>query len=160
MEYTDYTAVFRRRASAYAIINGSPDYPHIRGRALFYQVRGGVVMRVDVTGLPENEEKCKAPVFGFHIHSGTECSGNKEDAFADTDGHYNPNDCLHPYHAGDLPPLFGAKGKAFGAFLTNRFTVKEVVGRTVIIHSHPDDFMTQPSGNSGEKIACGIIKRI
>ena len=40
-----------------------------------------------------------------------------------------------------------------------RFTVEEIVGKTVIIHSNADDFTTQPSGNSGEKIACGIIKK-
>lgn len=43
-------------------------------------------------------------------------------------------------------------------FMTDRFTVNEVIGKTVIIHLHPDDFATQPSGNSGEKIACGVIK--
>ena len=73
--------------------------------------------------------------------------------------HYNPNQCAHPYHAGDLPPLFGSNGYAFEAFLTDRFTVSEVIGRTVIIHSKPDDFSTQPSGNSGEKIACGEIRK-
>lgn len=45
-------------------------------------------------------------------------------------------------------------------FLTDRFKVDDVIGRTVIIHDKPDDFTTQPSGNSGEKIACGIINRI
>ena len=44
-------------------------------------------------------------------------------------------------------------------FLTDRFTLKEIIGRTVVIHSMPDDFTSQPSGNSGEKIACGVIKR-
>ena len=39
--------------------------------------------------------------------------------------------------------------------LINKFTVNEIIGRTVIIHSQPDDFTTQPSGNSGKKIACG-----
>ena len=41
--------------------------------------------------------------------------------------------------------------------LINKFTVNEIIGRTVIIHSQPDDFTTQPSGNSGKKIACGEI---
>ena len=72
--------------------------------------------------------------------------------------HYNPKDCPHPYHAGDMPPLFGNNGEAFMAFMTDRFTVEEIIGKTVIIHSNPDDFTTQPGGNSGEKIACGKIK--
>lgn len=72
--------------------------------------------------------------------------------------HYNPDNCQHLYHAGDMPPLFGVDGSAVLLFLTNRFSVEEIIGRTVIIHARPDDFMTQPSGNSGEKIACGVIR--
>ena len=71
--------------------------------------------------------------------------------------HYNPLGCPHPYHAGDMPPIFGAAGYAFSAFVTDRFTVRDVVGRSVILHGSPDDFTTQPSGNAGEKIACGEI---
>lgn len=80
--------------------------------------------------------------------------------FADVMTHYDPNGCGHLYHAGDLLPLFGNDGLAFCAFLTNRFPVDEVIGRTVIVHDHPDDFTTQPSGNSGTKIACGVIRRV
>lgn len=83
-----------------------------------------------------------------------------DDPFADTMGHYNPNGCEHPYHAGDLPPLFGNNGIALSLFLTNQFSVNEVIGKTIVIHDHPDDFITQPSGNSGTKIACGVIRRI
>ena len=71
--------------------------------------------------------------------------------------HYNPQGCPHPYHAGDLPPLFGNQGYAFSAFVTDRFAVREIVEKTIIIHSKPDDFKTQPSGDSGEKMACGKI---
>ena len=45
------------------------------------------------------------------------------------------------------------------AFMTDRFTVEEIVGKTIIIHSNADDFTTQPGGNSGKKIACGAIKK-
>ena len=83
-----------------------------------------------------------------------------DDPLANAMSHYNPDGCVHPYHAGDLPPLFGNDGLALSLFLTNRFSVDEVIGRTVIIHDHPDDFVTQPSGNSGAKIACGVIRRI
>ena len=110
----------------------------------FYQRKAGVIVI--------------AEVFGFHIHSGNSCTGNADDYFADSMGHYNPRDCPHPYHAGDMPPLFGNNGYAFAAFFTDRFTVKEIVGKTVIIRSESDDFTTQPSGNPGAKIACGVIK--
>lgn len=43
-------------------------------------------------------------------------------------------------------------------FFTNRFSIEEIIGRTVVIHDMTDDFKTQPSGNSGKKIACGVIK--
>jgi Cu-Zn family superoxide dismutase len=79
------------------------------------------------------------------------------DPFPSSGTHYNPNNCPHPYHAGDMPPLFGANGYAFLTFVTSRFTVNEIIGKTIIIHSMPDDFTTNPSGNSGEKIACGVI---
>ena len=48
----------------------------------------------------------------------------------------------------------------FSAFLSGRFTIDEIIGKAVIVHSSPDDFTTQPSGNAGEKIACGIIKEL
>ena len=59
-----------------------------------------------------------------------------------------------------MPPLFGNSGRAWLAFLTDRITVDEIIGKTVVIHSAPDDFTTQPSGNSGSKIACGAIERL
>lgn len=74
--------------------------------------------------------------------------------------HYNPKSCNHPEHAGDLPPLFENNGYAYISFLTNRFTVKEIIGKVIIIHDMPDDFTTNPSGKSGEKIACGKIEII
>lgn len=83
-----------------------------------------------------------------------------DDPFADAMSHYNPNDCEHPHHAGDLPPLFGNDGFALLLFLTSRFSVDEIIGKTVIIHDQPDDFTTQPSGNSGTKIACGVIGKV
>lgn len=51
-------------------------------------------------------------------------------------------------------------GNAYMKVLTGRFHVEQIIGRTVILHSNPDDFHTQPSGNAGTKIACGVIQRI
>ncbi len=155
----DFRPVFRNRANAMAIIKGSEEYPDIKGRALFYQTREGVFVVTDVRGLPKGDGACYKPIFAYHIHNGNECSGNNKDPFANAGTHYNPDDCAHPYHSGDMPPLFGVKGKAYSVFLTDRFTVREILGKPVIIHGSMDDFSTQPSGNAGKKIACGIITR-
>ena len=141
---------------AVAIIYGSPQYQKLYGNVRFYQTDQGVLVVADVEGLPGGNS-CTSPIFALHIHEGSSCTGKADDPFADVRMHYNPYNCPHPYHAGDLPPLFGADGRAFSAFLTNRFSVSDVVGKTVIIHGSPDDFTTQPSGNAGQKIACGEI---
>ena len=60
----------------------------------------------------------------------------------------------------DLEGLPTAAGRGFLAVLTDRFSLPEVVGHTVILHGHLDDFTTQPSGSAGEKIACGVIRRL
>ena len=111
-------------------------------------------------GLPSAGNKCSQEFFGFHIHAGESCTGNPADPFADARAHFNPEDCGHPSHAGDLPPLFGNDGKSISVFLTNRFTVSEVIGKAIIIHGKSDDFTTQPSENAGQKIACGIIRPV
>ncbi len=153
------TDILQRPPHAHARIMGSPVYAGIMGRVDFYQTDLGVIVAAEVDGLPLAAENCSAPIFGFHIHNGSTCSGTAEDPFANVGQHYNPKDCLHPHHAGDLPPLFGNDGYALQIFLTNRFTVEEILGKTIIIHSKPDDFTTQPSGNAGDKIACGEIRR-
>lgn len=142
---------------AVAVIKGSPSHRRIAGTVKFYGAKDGVLVVADITGLPTSAQACKERIFGFHIHGGGACTGNAEDPFADAGTHFNPRGCEHPYHAGDLPPLFGAGGRAFLALLTNRFTVSEIIGKTVILHDRPDDFTTQPAGNAGNKIACGVI---
>lgn len=91
--------------------------------------------------------------------SGTSCTGNLNDEFANAKTHYNPQNCPHPYHAGDLPPLIENNGYSYMSVFLNKFKVKDIIGKVIIIHDMPDDFTTQPSGNSGTKIACGEIKR-
>lgn len=152
-------SVLRGRPQAAARVSGSESCPGISGTVRFYQTDEGAVVWAEINGLPVPELPCRKRIFGFHIHKGTDCGGNMDDPFADAMSHYNPSGCEHPYHAGDLPPLFGNNGYALCVFLTDRFSVKEVIGRTIIIHDHPDDFTTQPSGNSGTKIACGVICR-
>lgn len=153
-----YLSVFLGKPQATAEIKGSEDYPEIEGGMCFYQTDKGVIAGIEISGLPTENDVCKSPVFALHIHEGMSCTGNEKDMFANAMSHYNPRGCSHPYHAGDLPPLFGSNGFAFSVFLSDRFTADEIIGKTVIIHSSPDDFTTQPSGNAGTKIACGVIK--
>lgn len=153
----DLLSVLRGRPQAVARLAGSESCPAISGTVRFYQTRAGVIVRAEMWGLPCSDSPCEARVFGFHIHEGRACAGNMDDPFAEAMSHYNPCGCKHPQHAGDLPPLFENKGYALSVFLTNRFSVRDVIGRTVIIHDSPDDFTAQPSGNSGRKIACAEI---
>ncbi len=144
---------------AYAIVRGSKKYPELQGKVMFTQMTNGTLVTAEISGLPYKDKPCSNGIYAFHIHEGGVCAGNADDAFADAKGHYNPTDCPHPYHAGDLPPLFGNKGYAYMSVFTDRFDVGEIIGKTVIIHAGHDDFTTQPSGNAGEKIACGVIER-
>ena len=95
----------------------------------------------------------------FIYTSGTSCTGNSEDEFANAKSHLNPNNCPHPFHIGDLPPLIENNGFAYMSVLINKFKIKDILGKVIIIHDSPDDFKTQPSGNSGTKIACGKIEK-
>lgn len=158
---TAYLAtILHQQPTARAVMTGGPGHPNLKGKVSLYPVKQGVVLTAQIEGLPQGTEPCASNIFGFHIHEGAVCAGNSEDPFADAGPHYNPTHCPHPAHAGDLPPLFGNKGFAFLAFFTDRFTVEEVLGRTVIIHAHPDNFTSQPAGDSGEKIACGTIRLV
>ena len=92
--------------------------------------------------------------FGFHIHENGDCSDN----FANTGSHYNPQNQIHPNHAGDLPSLLSNRGYAWTVFFDSYLTIPEIIGKSVVVHKLADDFSTQPSGNSGTKIACGVIQ--
>lgn len=130
---------------------------HIRGEVTFTKVSGGVKIIADVEGLTPGEH-------GFHIHENDDCS--KEGA--NTGDHYNPTQSKHgspdstERHVGDLGNIVAdANGKARYERIDKVITLEgknSVVGRVLVIHSDPDDYKTQPSGNSGTKIACGLIK--
>ena len=149
-----------RRPAARARLQGDAKHSALSGEVSFYPVNGGVLVLAEVHGLPAATGNCPSRFFGFHIHEGGACTGTQAEPFADAKGHLNPGGCPHPQHAGDLPPLYGGKGHAWSAFLTDRFTVGEILGRTVILHSDPDDFTTQPAGNAGSRIACGVIQAV
>lgn len=148
------------RPQAAAVLRGSKAYPSIQGHVRFYQTSHGVVAAAEISGLPSPSGPCESPIFGLHLHEGGSCTGTAEEPFADALEHYNPQNCPHPHHAGDFPPLFSNHGIVFSAFLTDRFQLKDVIGRTLIIHAAPDDFTSQPSGNAGARIACGVINAV
>ena len=141
----------RKCPDAVAQIRGGVEVPKLSGCIRFYQQKGCVLIVVEIFRLPRENE---TGFFGFHIHQGESCSGTD---FSETGSHYNPADQVHPKHAGDLPPLMCCRGNAYLAVKTDRFTVHDIIGKTVVIHSNPDDFHTQPAGNAGKKIACGVI---
>lgn len=130
------------KQKAAAIIEGRGGVLH--GRVTFREEVAGVTVTAEIYGLPLQNPACGGGVFGIHIH--------------DQSGHYNPTDCPHPYHAGDLPPLFSVNGYARASCLTGRFSIVEIIGKQVVIHERPDDFTTQPSGNSGAVIGEGVIR--
>lgn len=145
----------KNKPGAVARIVGGEEAPRLSGCVRFYQENGCVLIVADISGLPKGRG---TGFFGFHIHQGRACTG---EGFSGTEGHYNPLGLGqgHPEHAGDLPPLLSCQGNAYLSVKTDRFSVNEIIGRTVVIHSDPDDFHSQPAGNAGEKIACGVIQR-
>lgn len=136
------------KIGAMATIHGREPYANISGEVLFYDFDKDTVVVCLLHNLPDTPTN----FFGFHIHKEGSCEGD----FSSAGPHFGEGN--HPNHAGDLPVILNAGGNAFLAFCTNRFTVKDIIGKSVIIHSMPDDYRSQPSGDSGERIACGTIK--
>lgn len=144
------------RPDAAAWITGNAEYPRLSGLVKFYQTSyDGILVEAEVFNLPNIDEPGASNFYAMHIHDAGDCSGN----FQNTGNHYNPGQAPHPDHAGDLLPLMGNQGYAWSAFYDKRFTLDEIIGRSVIIHSGRDDFTSQPSGDSGTKIGCGVIRR-
>ncbi|WP_058485378.1 superoxide dismutase family protein [Defluviitalea phaphyphila] len=147
---------------AQADIIGGPLAPKLRGKVIFKDVPGGTQVSVHVTGLPpyKPSENGNLPIgpHGFHIHEYGNCNvGDEENPFQDAGGHWNPYNQPHGNHAGDFPVLFSNNGIASMTFFTNKFKPKDILGKSIIIHESPDDYRSQPSGNAGKRLACGII---
>ncbi len=138
-------------------VRGNAAHPQISGLVKFYDAPyGGTLVEAEIFGLPNVSPPGEPVFFGFHIHQHGDCSDN----FQHAGSHYNPTNMMHPQHAGDLPPLLGNQGYAWTAFFDRRFRIADIIGRSVIIHSQRDDFTTQPAGDSGMMIACGVIRAV
>lgn len=131
------------------------------GEVRFVQQGDKVLVSGEVRGLQPGREH------GFHIHEKGDCSSG--DGMS-AGGHYNPLGQRHgaygrgEHHAGDLPSLQAdANGVARFAFESTSISVgsgrNDVVGRGLIVHRDPDDYTTQPTGNSGPRLACAVITR-
>ena len=131
------------------------------GLATFTEVPGGVRIVMEVKGLPPGAK-------GVHIHEVGKCEGPQ---FASAAGHFNPDKKQHGVmnpqgpHAGDLPNItIAADGSGRLETTTNRVTlgsgatsIFDADGSALVIHAAPDDFVTDPTGNSGGRSACGVI---
>jgi Cu-Zn family superoxide dismutase len=131
-----------------------------KGTVTFTQTGDRVVVVAKVSGLAPGNH-------GFHIHEKGDCSS--ADGMS-AGGHFNPLGKSHASpssidrHAGDMPML--TADSAGNAALTAELDVMtvgggaaDVVGKGVIVHKDPDDFKTQPTGNSGARVACGVIRK-
>jgi Cu-Zn family superoxide dismutase len=129
------------------------------GEVTFEQAGDKVKVVVFVQGLQPDREHA------IHIHEGADCSGDAMGAGA----HFNPHGKPHgrpgtpERHAGDLPSLKANKqGRANISVEVDAITLTggpgNIIGRSVVVHADPDDYRTQPTGNSGARLACGVIR--
>jgi len=129
------------------------------GEATFEEAGDRVRVVIFVQGLRPGQEH------GLHIHEGADCSGDAMGA----KGHFNPHGKPHGLpsgkesHSGDLPALKANKqGRANVQLDMDGISLRpgpaNIIGRAVVVHADPDDYKTQPTGNSGARIACGVIK--
>lgn len=140
---------------AEAHVKGNTEESQIYGTVCFYPWGNGTIVKLEIMGLPQSS---KNNFWGFHIHENGDCSDeNVPNSFANAGEHLNTEQDLHPQHVGDLPMLYSNNGRSYMIYYTSRFTPEEVVGKSVVIHKSMDDLETQPSGASGERIACGVI---
>ncbi|HSS71074.1 MAG TPA: superoxide dismutase family protein [Casimicrobiaceae bacterium] len=130
------------------------------GTVTFAQKGDKVTVSAKLTGLTPGGH-------GFHVHEKGDCSA--PDAMS-AGGHFNPTNKPHGspdapnHHAGDMPMLQAdASGNATLtadlAGLTIGSGTTDILGKSVIVHKDADDYKTQPTGNSGARVACGVINK-
>lgn len=148
---------------ARADIKGGPLTPQLMGYVIFTPAVRGTNVCVNVQGLPPYqpaiEDEDPIGPHGFHIHENGNCSvGEIDNPFQAAGGHWNPTQQPHGNHAGDFPVLFSNNGIAKMCFFTDKFKVYDAIGKSIIIHKNPDDYRSQPAGDAGKRLACGIIR--
>lgn len=134
----------------------------VAGHVDFAEQGDKLRVSVKVSGLKPNSQH------GFHVHEKGDCSS--ADALT-AGGHFNPDG--HPHsqagqakrHAGDLVNLVAdSKGESTASFEVDTIRADDgkygILNRAVIVHANPDDYVSQPVGNAGGRIACGLIKKV
>ena len=128
------------------------------GSVMFHDMGDHLMVHAQVRGLEPGSEH------GFHVHEKGSCASAD---FTSAGGHFNPDAKAHgnaagEHHAGDIPNLKAdAQGIVDQKFMLHGVTLsagdRSIVGRALILHATPDDYKTQPTGNSGPRIGCGVI---
>ena len=120
---------------------------------------GNVEVVVDLTAVPPG-------VHGFHVHEKGDCGNNA----ANAGGHFNPTGMVHgapdavSHHSGDFGNVTAdANGEVHTRFTTHSISLKagdttNPVGHAIVLHEKADDLVSQPSGNAGARIACGVVE--
>jgi len=138
-----------------------PTDNNVNGTVTFTEMGGKVHVTAHIMGLTPNTEH------GFHIHASGDISAPD---LMSTGGHFNPDNHIHggpttsPVHAGDFGNLKAdGMGMAMFDLTVDDITIgtgekNDIVGKAVIIHAKPDDLKTQPTGNSGARVAGGVIE--
>jgi Cu-Zn family superoxide dismutase len=127
----------------------------VRGTVTFTQKGESVHVATALTGLAPGSEH------GIHVHEKGDCSAPDGTSAG---GHYNPKGSAHgsqsgAHHEGDMPNVqAGAYGGADAGFDIAGVKVADLVGKSVIVHRDADDYKSQPAGNSGPRVACGVIQ--
>lgn len=132
---------------------------NVRGLVMFHAMDGQVMVHARLSGLKPNGEH------GFHLHEKGDCASADGTSAG---GHFNPDAQPHgpqgaAHHAGDMPSLKAdADGNVDQHFALTGPSLAagapaSILGRSVIVHANPDDYTTQPTGNSGPRLACGVI---
>lgn len=129
----------------------------VKGKIEFIQLTDGIRIIGDVTGLKPGEH-------GFHIHEFGDCSA--PDA-SSAGGHYDPEHVRHggpldlPRHVGDLGNIVADEsGNAYYEAVNHLMRMdgsESIIGHSVIVHEDRDDYVSQPTGNAGPRLACGVI---
>jgi Cu-Zn family superoxide dismutase len=129
------------------------------GTAKFEQTAHGVLISIDLHGL-------KAGTHAIHLHEVGKCDGPD---FKSAGGHFNPMKKQHGFmtaegpHAGDMPNIdVPANGKIKAELLAPEATLDQLMdadGAALVVHAKPDDYKSQPAGDAGDRVACGVIEK-